>query len=45
MLNYEGPYGDGDGGSYSFDGADDEDHDDSNDVEHDAKNDLTRVTV
>ena len=31
--------GDGDGGSYSFDGTDDED-DDDDDVEHDVKDDL-----
>ena len=33
-------YGDGDCGSYSFDGTDDEDDDDSDDVEHDVKDDL-----
>ena len=30
---------DGDGGSYSFDGTDDEDDDDTDDVEHDVKDD------
>ena len=33
-------YGDGDGGSYSFGGTDDEVDDDNDDVEHDVKNDL-----
>ena len=32
-------YGDGDGGSYSFDGTDDEEDDDNDDVEHDVKDD------
>ena len=32
-------YGDGGGGSYSFDGTDDEDDDDNDDVEHDVKDD------
>ena len=32
-------YGDGDGGSCSLDGTDDEDDDDNDDVQHDVKND------
>ena len=33
-------YGDGDSGSYSFVGTDDEDDDDNDDVEHDVKHDM-----
>ena len=33
-------YGDGDGGSRSFDGTDDEDEDDNDDVQHEVKDDL-----
>ena len=33
-------YGDGDVGSYSFDGTDDEDDDGNDDVDHDVKDDL-----